>query len=267
MLLQQAIDDGIVLKKGLWYSLSKDGTKLGNSKIKVQEQLNQLFPDDNPQGSSPQLEPLKKETSSYEQLLGMVKSVKVVSAESNLDVFVNGVNVLNSNHPVVKACPLVFRWRLKENNVDNGGGSTNDGWVVVSKKLTKNPNGTNWLATARDDSPKEDFYSVKEFVLCCANKADYIVRQAQKTAKNIIKPIKESERRQEFMERQAVSSDPKQALKEYAQENQASNEIMRQSMSAKGMTEAEINASLDPEGLIAQAQKLEKQANRSLSDL
>jgi len=241
--LEEYIKQGIVKKEKNWYYyISGDKkTTLGNSATKAAEKLKLLEPEGNQSGPSKaetsQVEQSQKtekalgkeitstESESFADFLGKVQKISAKETGKNIAFFINGIKSTLIDHPEVLKCPLYFRWRKKENMVDNGDGYTNRGYVVISKKIMKEANFT--IDVSRDDTPKEDYYTVGDSILCCTDKKIRTKRKADQQVKGILRAKKSKEQRNEFAKQQAKTGDVDKVVDSFANVNTGDSKTMK----------------------------------------
>lgn len=250
-MLNELIKKGLVKRDKAWYKLviGEETIVLGNTEIKANEKLSQLKSEGKLPAPST-IEPVKAETSITEQspekeedldkeampkdknkldeFLGLVKSISTSETGRNTTIFIDGIKSTLTNHPVIKNCPLHFRWRKKENNVINGKGLVNRGYVVVSKKVLEG--SSIHLTVSRDDTPDQDFYSVGDSVLCCTDKKGFDKRKAELVLKGIAKPKKQKEQRNEFAKQQAKIKDVGTVVDNYSNVNSGDNQVKKNNL-------------------------------------
>jgi len=177
-----------------------------------------------------------------EAILGQIRDVDTSHTGTHLSVFIDGVNSKLKNHPKVKACPLVFYWFLKADNINNDNDMTNNEYTVFKKDWAK----TFKVTVSRDDTPKDPFFTVSELILCCCKKVDYERRQELLLAKDIIKPKVIQEQRNQMSKDIAATKDIDQALSAYSEDYSSGKASMVESMiNNKGMSAIEASKAID----------------------
>lgn len=193
-------------------------------------------------------------------------------------VFIFGVDRRLEKHPFVKSCVLVFRHNDKKSNIDDGQTIQNEGWTVTSKKLIKNDprTGKKWLTVARDDTPAKDYFSVGNYVLCSADKAQFKRKKAKMVMRRLINTAKTLDDRQENSLRMAELSkiDPAGSMSGYTSANQVSNKEAKEHLKInKNFTTKQAdqlidgidnlgNGSNNPDEIDAQVESLRKLADQ-----
>lgn len=244
-LLQEYITKGLVSRKGNWYNIISGEEKiaLGNTETKATAKLQALInegklnapsstKETSTEEQSPKIESkpalekevTKKEQSAFEAFLSKVQDISTIKSGRNQTIFINGVKSTLTDHPEIKNCPLVFRWRKKEHMVQDGDGHTVKGYVVVSKAIMKNASFK--LTVSRDDTPANDFYTVGDSVLCCTDRKTFIRRKVEQQLKAIMTPKNIKDQRNEFAKQQAKNSNVEDSIKNYSNVNSSDNQIM-----------------------------------------
>lgn len=219
--IEQLENRGLVIRKnGQYYgNIVEDGqpteTALGFSDQELLDNLEQLdkdgiilqpFPDvasnsgqstnsiDAALGQPIQTESLKD---IWQDLISEVSDLSTEDSGGDYQVLIDGVDALRTNdrslpkdHPV-KTCPVVFYWHDKRKNVENGDTITNSGWTVLNKELAKKLG----IRTHRDDTPNQNFFTVKSHVLCVARKDQFKRKKAKQALKYKLAAVYEMERR------------------------------------------------------------------------
>lgn len=184
-------------------------------------------------GSNPTKEPSKslnkalsekgEDAGQWGKLLGTVQDINPSLGKDSLKIYINGIDADLKDHPTIKACPLTFRWRKKEDNVKNGDQITNKGYMVLSKRAVKAQNIP--IRVNKDDTPEEDFYSVAEVVLCFTSKKDYERRKLEQSIRDTLRPREEKDRRNEFAKAQS-KLDAHTAKRNYEAQGQSDSELI-----------------------------------------
>lgn len=156
-----------------------------------EEPLNQEF----------KLAPFNKasnEEDELSQLLGTIVDIKPSGDYVDTDIFYKDVNVNLVNNPVIKALPVVFRWRTRgtgnANIIDDGNGNlTCNNWQVLMKDrhhvIYKH------LKFSRNETPNSPYVTNGDLVLCIAKKSTYEERQRNKALSGLIQAKKDKEKR------------------------------------------------------------------------
>jgi len=287
------VESKLVEKKNAWYYYNNKS--IGNGKAKAEIKLKEMIASGEvpklPEASKNTLKPLNgalsdnkndkenlEEEESLEEIYGpLAKQLGDISSRKKggrFKVFVFGVDSRLNNHETVKKCPYVFRWNSKKNNVRSGTTIYNDGWTVLSKKNIKanQRTGKAWLTVARDDSPDEDSYTVKDYILCYAEKAQFKLKKAKMVMENMVRTSNMADKRQEKSEQLAKMStdNPEGSIQGYAASNKAEQSIAKEHLEKnKNYTSAEAQEHIDslnqignnPDEIDAAVAKLSKMVN------
>jgi len=205
-----------------------------------------------------------------EEMLANVGDISSETQSDELDIYINDIEVRNSNHPEVKKCKFVFRWRSKPTVVRSGDKIKE--WVIVSKKMiSANPRtGKPWLTVRRDDTPNDDFYTNAEYVLCYASKSQFVDKKNREVVKNTMRVKKMEDERKAFARQQAeISRTPgghEKVAAAYSGDNAVSRgQTMEHLQYNKGMSYEEaqqfVDSIGDPEAQIEAAKKITNQGN------
>lgn len=149
-------------------------------------------------------------------------------------VYVFGVDSRLKDNPLVMKCPYVFRHNDKKRNVRSGSTIFNEGWTVLSKKniAIDKRTGKPWLTVARDDTPDEDMFTVKDYVLCYADKKQFTRKKSKQNMEDIIRASQVADKRQEQAEKAAAMSktNPTQSMATYMASNKAAQSIAKEEL-------------------------------------
>jgi hypothetical protein len=231
---EQLLNNGLAFEKDKSYYGFIDGqeTMLGSSKAEVFDTLDAMQADgksleirsevathnesdDEPDSLQTaladdidQIESTESEDDLWAEILGTISDLAPDNADGDFVVLIDGVNALRftdrtlpANHPV-RNCPLVFRWNRREQNVNNGSTIRNNGWTVLPKALAKRLK----ISTLRDDTPDQDFFTVKGLVLVTAKKDQFLRKKMKQNYRYKLAAAYEMEQRQESAKDAAIRS-------------------------------------------------------------
>lgn len=253
-LLAKLEKEKLVLKRGLWYYCKIDGKEisLGNRKDTVEGKLKAI--DVKTLSSfvatpeAPKKEESKKENEALhtpgevtisaptneEKVTGIPESVLKAlssigkvrvegSSTSDFAVFVKGVNVLQTSHPAVKACPLYFHYMRNVRAIKEGGKTRNGDYSQLSKSQHKELIEYYGITVSRDDTQDSDFYSVgNQTLFVCDFETHFQKKEYQRAKYGTAKHLETMAKRQEFALSQSHEKDPEQIVKNFENINQVS---------------------------------------------
>lgn len=249
------LDKGLIYRDKTWYYY-KDGDKsipLGNNEARSKEKLSsylagkstaELSVTAKPIGQvetatlgtqeEPKATSISEDEFDYEGLLSHVMDIDPnMKKGTDLDIFIDGVDSRLKEHPVVKSFPLSFYWMRKDKNVSNGANLiSNNQYTVVSKswKQLKKANGEYRIRVNKDDSPREDYFSVGELVLCVCKKEQYEQKKKQQDAKTLIVSAYHQQTRNEKAKQIAQLTDTGTAMRVLDSENSTGRQMQVQSL-------------------------------------
>ena len=214
-LLDEHIKNGLVKRKGPWYTIGEGESErqLAKSKLDAESVLISLQPQDegnqNPSDEGPSIDDAATHESGtlpevipdnqddgWEELLGKVKEVKS-SVRGSMKILYKGEDTDFGTErdphtgkylaPAVAALPFKFYWGHRGEKssqiIPDGDGYQCNGWTVLHKKIFKRI--CDDLTVFRDDTPDLDYYTFAEHVLCIADREAYIDKKLRQTLEGV----------------------------------------------------------------------------------